>query len=367
MEFLNSQALFVIRKILRRISMKDCKPVKIFSVCLFSCLLLILFPLFSPVSAADKVYKWKIQSHWPASSSSYKASLLVVAEKLKKATNGRLILQPYPAGALVPPKEVFTAVQRGMVQGGTGSPAYIRDKIEIAGIAAGLPYAFKNVWEGVYFHKWVGFEQMLKDAAAKYGVLYITDKIYQTELVLSRPANSLAEFKGLKLRSSGVLQKFLSSLGAAASYLPGSEVYPALASGVIDGAHWGAAQGAYSMKLYDVCKYHFLPGLNVAGTDAWFFNQKAVAKLPEDLRLIFYSTMETHFWARTNQYIFLEKKVLAKAVREKGVTIIRLPPAEQKKFTAIAMRMWEEEGKRGPEAAKALKMLKDYLKTLGHL
>ncbi|MBW2178657.1 MAG: TRAP transporter substrate-binding protein DctP [Deltaproteobacteria bacterium] len=278
-----------------------------------------------------------------------------------------MILEPYASGSLVPSKEIFNAVKRGMIQMGTISPAYIRDQVEVAGIAAGLPFAFKSVWEAAYFHKWLGFEKMIQEATAKHGVYYSTDKVYPTELVLKKEVNSLADFKGLKLRSSGVLQVFLSSLGAAASYLPGSEVYPALASGVIDGAHWGAAQGAYSMKLYDVCKYHLLPGLNIAGTDAFVVNQKAIAKLPKDIQEIFYWCLEEEFWKRTNQYIYLEAIVLAKAVKEKGVTIVKLPPEEQKKITEIAMDMWEKEGQKGPEAAKALQMLKDYLKSLGHL
>lgn len=320
----------------------------------------------APVQAADEVIKWRVQSHWPASSSSYKASLLVLAERVKEKTNGRLILEPYASGSLVPAKEIFNSVKRGMIQMGTISPAYIRDQVEVAGIAAGLPFAFKNVWEAAYFHKWLGFEKMIQEATAKHGVYYSTDKVYPTELVLKKPVESLADFKGLKLRSSGVLQVFLSSLGAAASYLPGSEVYPSLASGVIDGAHWGAAQGAYSMKLYDVCKYHLLPGLNIAGTDAFVVNQKAIDKLPEDIQEIFYFCLEEEFWKRTNQYIYLEAIVLAKAVKEKGVTIVNLPAEEQKKITQIAMDMWEKEGQKGPEAAKALQMLKDYLKSLGH-
>ena len=96
--------------------------------------------------AADKVIKWKVQSHWPAASSSYKASLQVLADRIKERTNGRLILEPFAAGSLVPAKEIFNAVKRGMIQMGTISPAYVRDQIEVAGIAAGLPYAFKNVW-----------------------------------------------------------------------------------------------------------------------------------------------------------------------------------------------------------------------------
>ena len=317
--------------------------------------------------AADEVIKWKVQSHWPASSSSYKASLQVLADTIKERTNGRLILEPFAAGSLVPALEIFNAVKRGMIQMGTISPAYVRDQIEVAGIAAGLPYAFKNVWECAYYHKWLGFEKMIQEEAAKHGVFYSTDKVYPTELVLKKPVKSLADFKGIKIRSSGVLQIFLTNIGAAASYLPGGEVYPSLASGVIDGAHWGAAQGAYSMKLYDVCKYHLLPGLNIAGTDAWVVNQKAIDKLPEDIQAIFYDALKEQFWKRTNQYIYLEAITLAKAVQEKNVEVIYLPPEEQKKITEIAIQMWEEEAAKGPEAAKALQILKDFLKSLGHL
>ena len=338
-------------------------------VVLFSLALCLVFlpPVINCVNAADNVINWRVQSHWPAASSSYKASLQVLAERVKERTDGRLILEPYPAGALVPSKEIFNAVKRGMIQMGTISPAYVRDQIQVAGIAAGLPFAFKNVWECAYFHKWIGFEKMIQEEAAAHGVFYSTDKVYPTELVLKKPVTNLNDFKGLKIRSSGVLQIFLTSLGAAASYLPGAEVYPSLASGVIDGAHWGAAQGAYSMKLYDVCKYHLLPGLNIAGTDAWVVNQKAIDKLPEDIQAIFYNALEEQFWKRTNQYIYLEAIVLAKAVKEQKVEVVTLPPEEQKKITEIAMQMWDKEAEKGPEAAKALQMLKDYLKSLGHL
>jgi TRAP-type C4-dicarboxylate transport system substrate-binding protein len=344
------------------------KRISKFGIIISLTLCILILPLAGThLQAADNVIKWRVQSHWPAASSSYKASLQVLANRLKERTNGGLILEPFPSGSLVPAKEIFNAVKRGMIQMGTISPAYIRDQVEVAGIAAGLPFAFKNVWECAYFHKWLGFEKMIQEEAATYGVFYSTDKVYPTELVLKKPVKSLDDFKGLKLRSSGVLQVFLSSLGAAASYLPGSEVYPSLASGVIDGAHWGAAQGAYSMKLYDVCKYHLLPGLNIAGTDAFVVNQKAIDALPDDIRETFYWSLEEEFWKRTNQYIYLEAIVLAKAVNEKGVTVVTLPPEEQKKITQIAMKMWEKEGEKGPEAAKALQMLKDYLKSLGHL
>jgi len=317
--------------------------------------------------AADEVINWKCPAHWPMASSSYKDSLQVVAARLKERTNGRLILEPFPSGALVPGKEVFNAVKRGMVPIGVTSSAYPLSQVPLMNVASGLPLNFGDVWEAVYFHKWLGFEQMLKDECAKHGLIYFTDKVYPTEVSLKKPVRKFEDFKGLKLRSSGILQKFLTSIGAAASYMPGSEIYAALASGVMDGAHWGAVQGSASMKFYDVNKYHLRPALNVAATDIWLVNQKAFDKLPKDLQEILLTTLEEQFWLRTNQYIFLENKALSKVIKEQGVELITLPAEEYAKMQTAALEIWDEVAKKGPQCAKAVGMLKDFNRTMGRI
>lgn len=318
--------------------------------------------------AQDKeVFKWKVQSHWPSASSSYEDSLMLLKKRLEERTNGRLILQPFEAGALFPAKETFNAVSRGVIPMGTISPAYVRDKISVAGIASGLPFAFRNVWEAAYFHKHMGFEQMIREEAAEYGVYYSTDKVYPTELVVKDPIESWEDFQEMKLRSSGTLQKFLTEAGAAASYLPGGELYPALSSGVVDGAHWGAAQGAMSMSLYEIAKYHVKPPLNIAGTDAFIINQEAMNELPADIRETLIQTLDEQFWYRTNEYLYKERVTLAKAMKTMDVKINHLPQEVQNKLAETAQQMWAEEAKRSDRAAKAVKMLKDFLGELGYL
>src|SRR5690606_34008016 len=109
--------------------------------------------------------------------------------------------------------------------------------------------------------------KMLQDEAAKHGVYYSTDKVYPTEMVIKNPIKTWNDFTKLKIRSSGAMQTFLTDAGAAASYLPGGELYTAMSTGVVDGAHWGASQGAASMGLYELAKFHVQPALNIAGTD----------------------------------------------------------------------------------------------------
>jgi TRAP-type mannitol/chloroaromatic compound transport system substrate-binding protein len=315
--------------------------------------------------AADDVIKWRCQVHWPAASVSYKDSLLAVIDRLKERTNGRLVLEPYAAGALVPSKEIFNAVKRGMIEIGITSSAYPRDQVPLMNVASGLPLNFGNVWEAVYFHKWLGFEQMMRDECAKHGLYYCTDKVYPTELSLKKPVRNFEDFKGLKLRSSGILQVFLTSIGAAASYLPGEEVYPALASGVVEGVHWGAVQGSASMGFYELNKYHLRPALNIAATDIWLVNQKALNTLPEDIQKILLTTLDEHFFLRTNQYIYLEDKTLAKIQKERGVELITLPQEDYVKMQKAAVKIWDDVAEKDPQCAKAVQMLREFNASLG--
>ncbi|MBS8240187.1 twin-arginine translocation pathway signal protein [Marinobacter lipolyticus] len=323
--------------------------------------------LASAPVAAEKTVTWKVQSHWPGSSSSYEDSLVRLQKVLEERTDGRLKLQLYEAGSLFKAKDTFNAVSRGILEMGTISPSYAQDKMSLAGIASGLPFAFRNVWEAAYFHQGLGFEQMLRDEAAEHGVYWATDKVYPTEMVIKQPVNSWEDFTKLKIRSSGALQTFLTEAGAAASYIPGSELYSALDSGIVDGAHWGASQGAYSMGLYEVAKYHVQPALNIAGTDVIIVSQKALDKLPEDMQKIVKQALDEQFWVRTNEYLYKERITLAKAISEQGVEVNTLPDDVQQRLTKTAQSLWDEEAKRGDNAKKALDLLKNYLTELGYL
>ena len=320
----------------------------------------------TPADAQDTV-RWRVQSHWPNASSSFSDSLERLKTTLETRTDGRFVLQLHEAGALFPAREIFSAVSRGVIEMGTISPAYIRDRVSVAGIASGLPFAFRNTWEAAYFHKNLGFEEMIRAEVAEHGVFYATDKVYPTEMVVKSPIESLADFESLKIRSSGALQEFLTEAGAAATYLPGPELYPALATGVVDGAHWGAVQGAKSMGLYEVAKYHVHPALNIAGTDAFVISQDALDALPEDLRDILLNALEEQFWFRTNEYTYKEQIALAAAKAEQGVQVTRLPDEVAQHLAVAATAAWEKEAEKSEMAAEALEKLKSFLADLGHI
>lgn len=319
------------------------------------------------VSSAQQSVEWRVQSHWPSASSSYEDSLVRLKEQIEERTEGRVKLNLYEAGALFKAPEIFNAVSRGILEMGTISPAYAQDKISLAGIASGLPFAFREVWETAYFHQALGFEEMLREEAAEHGVYWATDKVYPTEMVVKEPIESWDDFTSLKIRSSGALQKFLDEAGASTSFLPGSELYPALDTGVVDGAHWGAAQGAASMSLYEVAKYHVKPALNIAGTDAIIISQRALDALSEEDQEVIKQVLDEQFWYRTNEYQYKERVALSRAIQDNGVEMNTLPDDVQQRLTEVAQEMWDEEGERSENAAEALERLKTFLGELGYL
>lgn len=321
----------------------------------------------APAIAQDKPVTWRVQSHWPRASSSFKDSLELLRGNLDQRTGGRLKLEPFEAGALFGASEIFGAVKRGAIPMGTISPGYILGDVTTAGIASGLPNAFREVWEAAYYFKHAGFEDLIRaETLEKHGVYYSTDKVYSTEMVVKKEIKSQADFNSLTIRSSGVLQAFLTGSGAAASAIPGPELYQALSSGIVDGAHWGAVQGALSMSLYEVAKFHVRPPLNIGGIDAFVVNQKAIDDLPADVRLVLMNTLEEQFWRRTNEYQFKEELALAGARAKHKVQVIELPTDVREKMAGVAKQIWEKERAKGPNAAEAMARLEKLLGDLGH-
>jgi TRAP-type mannitol/chloroaromatic compound transport system substrate-binding protein len=189
--------------------------------------------------------------------------------------------------------------------------------------------------------------------------------VYPTELVVSKPINSVADFKTLKLRSSGSYLKYLTAAGASAQYIAGPELYQSVASGVVDGAHWGAAQGAKSMSLWEVAKFHMKPTMGLA-MDMLIMNQAAIDKLPKDLRKEFFNLVDRRFWKRSVEYQYKEIVALSEGVAKQNVKIAQFPPDVLKKFSEASQAILKEEAAKGGNAKKGADMLVGFMKTLGY-
>ena len=314
--------------------------------------------------AADSV-TWKVQSHWPKASASFGDSLALIAAELEEITGGRFKLQLFGAGEFAKGREIFNIVKRGVVEMGTIAPGYILGEAPAAGLAHGIPGTLREPWEFAHYLKNMGLEAMFNEDLKRHGVTTRAEKVYPTELVVSKEVASVDDFSKLKIRSAGTFQKFLEGAGASTQNIAGPELYQSLASGVVDGAHWGAAQGALSMSLWEVAKFHMKPTMGLA-MDTLIMNQKAIDALPDDLRTAFMNLLEVRFWKRTAEYQYKEQLALAKGTGEMSVKVARFPDDVLKKFSQASAAILQEEAAKGGNAAKGVEMLNEFMKNLGY-
>ncbi len=322
-------------------------------------------PAVIGTARAQSSVTWKVQAHWPKASSSFKDSLEWFAAELGKRTGGRFKMQLFGAGELAKDREIYNIVRRGVVEMGTLSASYILDEAEAMGLAYGIPGSLREPWEMTHYLKNLGGEALVNEELIPKGVIYRTEKAYVTELVVSKKIQTLDDFKSLKLRSAGTLLDYLAAAGASPTHIAGPELYQSLATGVVNGAHWGAAQGAMSMKLWEVARYHMKPPLGIT-TDAYVFNKAAVDKLPEDLRLNLLSLADERFFSRTAEYQHKEALALTKGRTTMKVEVVQFPDTVLQRFSEASKAILAKEAARGERAAKGAAALTALMKDIGY-
>ncbi|HPE59740.1 MAG: TRAP transporter substrate-binding protein DctP [Thiothrix sp.] len=175
------------------------------------------------------------------------------AAEVEKRSDNEIDVQLFPADSLVGANEAIIAVAKGDIECAFSAPFAWGRTLPIMGVSM-EPFAFSdmNIWR-----HWAGSEAavFLEDRLRQKGVENVA-WIFQTrDSVFSANGRFLTkpeDFKGLKYR--GLMPAFnasLEALGASPVSTPGSEVYEALATGVIDGAMAGV-DSAVSRKYYEV-------------------------------------------------------------------------------------------------------------------
>ncbi|MGE0312987.1 MAG: TRAP transporter substrate-binding protein DctP [Lautropia sp.] len=323
-------------------------------------------PAVIGTARAQSKVNWKVQAHWPKASASFKDSLEWFANELGRRTNGRFRMQLFGAGELAKGGEIYNIVKRGVVEMGTLAPAYILDEAQAMGLAYGVPGTLREPWEMAHYLKNLGGEALVNEELEPKGVIYRTEKAYTTELVVNKKIESLDDFKTLKLRSAGSILDYLAAAGASPTHVAGPELYQALSTGVVDGAHWGAAQGALSMKLWEVARYHMKPPLGIT-CDGFVFNKAAVDKLPDDLRQHLMSLADERFFSRTAEYQHKEAIALTKGRKTMKVEVVQFPEPVQQKFAAASTDILAKEKAKGARAAKGADALTTLMRDLGYV
>src|SRR3546814_739115 len=244
-------------------------------------------------------------------------------------SNGRIQIQPFPAGTLVPSFEMLDAVGKGVVDIGQGAQVYWRGKIPFTLWTWGIPFRSRHLDH--YDYLWTETELLdaVREAFGRFNVHFLGG-LYSDEwgATMSRDElKRLSDFQGVKIRSFGLGAEIWKAHGASIVTIPGEEQYTAMSTGVIDAANWGSPYGFYAKKMHEVAKFYLGPALISYDMEDMFMSKRAFDQLPPDLQEIMHLATRIYAveFASLSTYASAE---CVKLMKDAGVKFSALPPED---------------------------------------
>jgi TRAP-type C4-dicarboxylate transport system substrate-binding protein len=332
----------------------------------FALSLMMIFSVSQPAFAAGaKKMTLKLQTHLiPADT---KRVLQDYVDAVEALSGGQIKIKLFGGSSILPMKEVLSGVGNGVIDMAMIAEGYWHKLIPVSEVA-GMPFSFKNISEAKDFMFKRGFGDLLKAGYAKHNVYHMAYETYPVGLMTNKPINSVADFKGMKLRAYGVMAEWLTQMGASTTYIPGGELYTALATGVVDGCHWGDAGPMYIMKFHEVLKNYMIPEPIMGAWNNLIVNMDLWKKLtPVQQHILEVSAMAMGSSLSTDSTRILAETSLSKMASDWKVKVNNVSDVEIEKMKAAAKVVWDKTAAKDPVNAKAIGMMKDYLKELGHI
>jgi TRAP-type mannitol/chloroaromatic compound transport system substrate-binding protein len=281
----------------------------------------------APSIATAQTMKWRMVTSWPKRLPGPGMSAERVTERIRTLSGGRLDIQVSAAGEVVPAFGVLEAVGNGVAEMGHTASFYWQGKMAAATFFTTVPFGLTPAEHVAWID--AGGGQALWDALyAPFGVKPFMGG--NTGVCMGgwfrRELKSLADLRGLKLRSLGLGGEVYRRLGATPQTTPPAEILTSLQSGVIDGAEFVGPGTDIALGLYRVAPFYYYPGFNKPnGTGECIVSLKAWQALPADLKAIVAHACAAEANFALAEMEKLNAQALAALIKDHGVKLTAFP------------------------------------------
>ena len=285
------------------------------------------------------------------------------AAVIEKQAPGKLKVEVYPAEQIGSNPRMIEGLSLGTVEGLIGPPEFmvgVDPRYQILGapgIVADMDHAVRLETDARFRSALFGFGDA--KGIKGIGVVLYGPNSYATR----KPIRSLADFKGLKVRTlaSPMHIVAMQKVGATGVPMIPSEALQAISSGAIDGNRTGLTL-FIAFKYYDVVK--FATQLN---GDAMIFSMFAVGKnwfdkLPPDTQKLILDTAVA-LEPELNKWSIDENRKAEGVWKEHGGEVIRITGADQAEFEKRMQTVGHEVVEKNPRIKEAYELMVERAKA----
>lgn len=318
------------------------------------------FAFCSP-AFAEAEFTLKMQSYYPSAMMRVEQTF---AETVKRESGGRIEVQAFSGGELVPTSQILNAVRTGTVDMGRGI-GQLFTETSIGAIESGMPMAWTSIDEAntVFFE--LGLADLVAEDYAANGVTYLGPVWAAPYHFLGkRPIRSIQDMKGMKIRAVGASAKMLSSVGVQTVSMPPEDIYLALTTGQIDGVLYGSAFEYQETKYYEGGRFFNSTPVLDPIVDSLVINPDVWNSLPADLQKVIQDAADE---MRGGYYSWITEQDKATIDSLFKNTTTEFSEEDMRAMTEAAVKVWEEEAKKSSNNAKAVEIIMQSAKASGRL
>lgn len=279
----------------------------------------------APAAPSGEVIQWKCQSVWPSSLPRQEFLVEQWVQDVETLSGGRIDVDMYVAGEIVPAFECYEAVSDGTLDMSHSWAGYWIGKFPAATMFAATP-AFMDV---------MGYMTWMYEGGGKE----LWQETYGDDLRVlpggwlwaegggwaNKEIKSLEDFQGLKYRTVLIWGEILSEMGAAVVTLPGGEIVPSLERGTLDAAEFSTPTSDWGLGFHEVADYMYFPGLHqIAGYCEVLVNNDSWNSLPDDLKEVIIAASDLGSVKSAATWVMSDCEVIDR-YREYGTTMMKYP------------------------------------------
>lgn len=216
----------------------------------------------APAQAQSQLeIRWRMTSSYPKALDAVYGAGDTFLRAVADMTGGRIQLQHFAAGEVVPGLQAMDAVQNGTVECCDTAPFYYIGKDPSFAFGAAVPFGLNARQQNAWFFQGGGLA-LLNELFAQYNIygLPIGNTNAQMAGWFRKEIKTIDDLKGLKMRIGGLAGQVIAKLGAVPQQIAAGDIYPALERGTIDAAEWVGPYDDEKLGFSRVAPYYYYPG-----------------------------------------------------------------------------------------------------------
>lgn len=243
--------------------------------------------LAAPAIAQERT-TWRMVTTWPRNFPGLGVGAQRLADRITAMSDGRLTIELFSAGELVPALGTFDAVIEGSAEMSHGAAYYWQNKSRATAFFTGVPFGMTSR-ELAAWLRYMGGQELWDEVYDQFGVKGFVNGDTGTQAGgwFKDELTGLADIQGINFRTPGLGGQVWQRMGATVVNMAGGEIFAALQSGALDAAEFVGPYNDLALGFHQVRKHYYLSSFIEPGLATELAVDKAkLLALPSDLQAI---------------------------------------------------------------------------------